>query len=62
MPVSSNTLIRFILIIFCLLAFFAHSVTLQAEDQLATKTVVVIGTGKIYKKDSASARKEAIEN
>jgi len=62
MPVSSNTLIRFNFIIFCLLAFFAHSVTLQADDQLATKTVVVIGTGKIYKKDSASARKEAIEN
>ena len=34
----------------------------HAEDQIATKTVVVIGTGKIYKKDSASARKTAIEN
>lgn len=62
MPVSSNTLIRFIVIIFCLFAFVAHSLTLQAEDQLATKTVVVIGTGKIYKKDSASARKKAIAN
>jgi len=62
MSVSSKTLIRFIFIIFCIFAFFAHSRTLQAEDQLATKTVVVIGTGKIYKKDSASARKDAIEN
>ena len=35
---------------------------LQAEEQISTKTVVVIGTGKIYKEDSASARKEAIEN
>ena len=35
---------------------------IRAEDQISTKTVVVIGTGKIYKEDSASARKEAIEN
>ncbi|MDH3721832.1 MAG: hypothetical protein OER74_10065 [Desulfobacteraceae bacterium] len=34
----------------------------QAEDQISTKTVVVIGTGKIYKENSARARKEAIEN
>jgi hypothetical protein len=62
MPVSSKTIIRFIFIIFCFSYLFAHSVNLQAEDQIATKTVVVIGTGKIYKEDSASARKEAIEN
>ena len=62
MPVSSKTIIRFIFIILCLFALFVHSVNLQAEDQIATKTVVVIGTGKIYKEDSASARKEAIEN
>jgi hypothetical protein len=62
MPVSSKTIIRFIYMTFCLFAFLAHSVNLQAEDQIATKTVVVIGTGKIYKEDSASARKEAIEN
>ena len=62
MNMPSKTLIRFIFIIFCLFAFFAHSVNLRAEDQLATKTVVVIGTGKIYKKNSASARKKAIEN
>ena len=62
MPVSSKTIIRFIYTIFCLFAFLAHSVNLQAEDQIATKTVVVIGTGKIHKEDSASARKEAIEN
>jgi hypothetical protein len=62
MDMSSKIFMRLILIIFSLFAFLAHSATLQAEDQLATKTVVVIGTGKIYKKDSASARKEAIEN
>jgi len=37
-------------------------VNAQAEDQISTKTVVVIGTGKIYKENSARARKEAIEN
>jgi len=62
MNMPSNTLIRFIFIIFCLSAFFAHSVNVQAEDQVATKTVLVVGTGMIYKEDSASARKEAIEN
>jgi len=62
MNMPSNTLIRFILIIFCLSGFFAHSVNVQAEDQVATKTVLVVGTGMIYKEDSASARKEAIEN
>jgi hypothetical protein len=62
MDVSAKTLIRFIFIIFCLFSFFAHSVNVQAEDQISTKTVVVIGTGKIYKEDSARARKEAIEN
>jgi hypothetical protein len=61
MPVSFKTFIRFIFIIFCFSAFFAHSANLQAEDQIETKTVVVIGTGKIHKEDSASARKEAIE-
>ena len=62
MDVSSKTLIRFIFMVFYLYAFFAHSVNLQAEDQIATKTVVVIGAGKIYKENSARARKEAIEN
>lgn len=62
MDVYSKTLIRFIFIVFCLFAFFAHSVNVQAEDQISTKTVVVIGTGKIYKENSASARKKAIEN
>jgi hypothetical protein len=62
MPVSSKTLIIFIFMIFCFFAFFAYPANVQAEDQISTKTVVVIGTGKIYKKDSASARKEAIEN
>ena len=63
MPVSSKTLITLIFFItFLLFAFFAHSVNVRAKDQIETKTIVVIGTGKIYKEDSASARKEAIEN
>lgn len=62
MDVFSKTFIRFIFIIFCFFAFFAHSASLQAEDQVTTKTVVVIGTGKIYKEDFANARKKAIEN
>jgi len=62
MNVFSNTLVRFIFIIFCLFTFFAPSVNVQAQDQIAAKTVVVIGTGKIHKQNSASARKEAIEN
>jgi len=63
MPVSSKTIITLIFFItFLLFGFFAHSVNVQAEDQIETKTIVVIGTGKIYKEDSASARKVAIEN
>jgi hypothetical protein len=62
MDVSSKTVIRFIITIFCIFAFFSYSVNLKAEDQAKTKTVVVIGTGKIHKENSASARKEAIEN
>lgn len=62
MDVSSKTIIRFVFMIFFLFAFFAQSMTVQAEDQISTKTVVVIGTGKIYKENSASARKQAIEN
>lgn len=45
---------------------FAMAVTVsgaaQVEDQDLVKTVVVIGTGTIYKQDSASAREEAISN
>jgi len=62
MTVSSKHFLRYMFIIFYFFAFVAYSVNLQAEDQIATKTVVIIGTGKIHKEDSASARKEAIEN
>jgi len=62
MPVSSKTVIRFVFMIFFLFAFLAPSMNVRAEDQILTKTVVVIGTGKIYKENSANARKEAIEN
>jgi len=59
---SSKTFIRFVFTAFFLFAWFAQTANVRAEEQIATKTVVVIGTGKIYKEDSASARKEAIEN
>ncbi len=62
MSLSSKTGIRFTFIVFCLLIFFAQFVNAQAEEQISTKTVVVIGTGKIHKEDSASARKKAIED
>jgi hypothetical protein len=62
MDVASKTIIRFVFMLFFLFAFFAPSMTVQAEDQISTKTIVVIGTGKIYKNNSASARKHAIEN
>ena len=42
MDVSSKTIIRFVFMIFFLFSFFAHSVNVQAEDQISTKTVVVI--------------------
>ena len=62
MTVSFKTFIRFVFTAFCLFALFAQPANVRAEDQMATKTVVVIGTGKIFKEDSASARKAAIEN
>jgi len=47
---------------FCFATAVSAPGAAQVEEQDLTKTVVVIGTGKIYKQDSASAREEAISN
>jgi hypothetical protein len=62
MIVPSNIISKRIIRICCLLIFIASSMNVQAADQISAKTVVVIGTGKIYKGDSAGARKDAIDN
>jgi hypothetical protein len=62
MIVPSNAIARCVTFICCLFIFLALPMNVHAENPISTKTVMVIGTGKIYKEDSASARKEAIEN
>jgi hypothetical protein len=62
MIVPSNAIARCVTFICCLFIFLAPPMNVHAENPISTKTVMVIGTGKIYKEDSASARKEAIEN
>ncbi len=62
MIVPSNAITKCVTAICCLLILFAPSLNVFAENPISTKTVMVIGTGKIYKEDSASARKQAIEN
>jgi hypothetical protein len=62
MSVSFNTVIRFIFLMFFLSVVFTPSKNVQAENQITTKTIVVIGTGKIHGKNSARAREEAIAN
>jgi hypothetical protein len=62
MTVPSNAIAKCVTVICCLLILFAPSLNVFAENPTSTKTVTVFGTGKIYKEDSASARKHAIEN
>jgi len=62
MSVSFNTAIRFIFLMFFLSVVFFPSKNLQAENQIPTKTIVVIGTGNIYGGNSAKAREQAIAN
>lgn len=62
MSVSFNTIIRFIFLMFFLSVVFFPSKNLQAENQIPTKTIVVIGTGNIYGGNSAKAREQAIAN
>ena len=60
MSAFSKAVIPFVFaVFFCLVVLYPPAVV-QAENQISTKTVVVTGTGKIYQKDSARAREEAI--
>ena len=58
----SNIITNRVIAICCLFIFFVPAINVRAQSPMPTKNVVVVGTGKIYKEDSASARKEAIEN
>jgi hypothetical protein len=58
----SNAMAKCVTVICCLFIFFTPAMNVEAKNPIPAKTVVVIGSGKIYKEDSASARKEAIEN
>ncbi len=62
MIVPSNVIAKCVTAICCLMILFAPSSKVFAENPMSTKTVMVIGTGKIYKEDSASARKQAIDD
>ena len=62
MSVSFNTIIRFIFLMFFLSVVCIPSKNVQAENQIPTKTIVVIGTGNIQGENSARAREQAIAN
>jgi len=62
MSVSFNTIIRFIFLMFFLSVVCIPSKNVQAENQIPTKTIVVIGTGNIHGENSARAREQAIAN
>ena len=62
MSVSFNTGVKFIFLMFFLSVVFFPSKNLRAENQIPTKTIVVIGTGDIYGGNSARAREQAIAN
>ncbi|MCG6971815.1 MAG: hypothetical protein LJE66_01595 [Desulfobacterales bacterium] len=62
MIVQSNAIAKCVTFIFGIVFLFTPSLNVFAENPSSTKSVMVIGTGRIYKEDSASARKHAIEN
>ena len=62
MIVPSNAIAKCVTVICCIVFLFAPSINVLAKNPSSTKTVMVIGTGKIYKEDSASARKQAIDD
>jgi hypothetical protein len=62
MIAPSNIIAKRVVAICCLFIFFAPSINVYGENATPTKTVLAIGTGKIYKEDSAAARKQAIED
>ena len=60
MSVSIKTIIRFVFAVFFFSIVLILPAFVQAKDQIPTKTVMVMGTGKIYQDNSAKAREEAI--
>jgi len=59
MPLPS-CITKAVLVAVLFLSIVVPSVEAQVEEEGSTKTVVVIGTGKIYKGDSARARETAV--
>lgn len=57
---SFKPVIPFVFAVFFCLHVICPPAVVQAENQISTKTVVVMGTGKIHQKDPARAREEAI--
>ncbi len=62
MSVSFNTIIRILFLMFFLSVACIPSKNVQAQNQISTKTIVVIGTGNIHGGNSAKAREQAIAN
>jgi hypothetical protein len=62
MIVPSNAIAKCVTVICCIVFLSTPSLNVFAENPTSTKAVMVIGTGKIYKGDSASARKRAIDD
>jgi hypothetical protein len=60
MFVSIKTIIRFVFAVFFFSIVLILPAFVQAKNQIPTKTVMVMGTGKIYQDNSAKAREEAI--
>jgi len=60
MSVSSKTIIRSVFAVFFFSVVLNLPAVVQAENQITTKTVVVMGTGKIHQKNFARAREKAI--
>lgn len=62
MSVSFKTIFRFIFAIFLFSVIFTPVVNTQAKSPIPGKTVVTIGTGKIYQGNTAKAKEAAIAN
>jgi hypothetical protein len=60
MSVSIKTIIRFVFTVFFFSIVLILPAFVQAKNQIPTKTVMVMGTGKIYQDNPAKAREEAI--
>jgi len=60
MFVSSKTIIPFVFVVYFFSVVLILPSFVQAKNQTPTKTVVVMGTGKIHQGNSAKAREKAI--